>query len=223
MKLPSPPPPMRVAGVRLPGVAVHAGRQREQRVVAAVGERQVRDRFGRDRERPLAAGRLHQRRFARDRDDFARAADLDGQRAERDARAGVDLDLVALQRPERRHLDLHRVGVGREVGKDEVAGGIGRRPASMMVAARFADQRDDRARNHAALRVLDGAGDGAGDALGKREVRGAEQDQTNHERMCEPLSLSQNKHRYLRPESVEGCRRVAGFTVAPGGREHPTM
>ena len=38
-----------------------ARRQRRQRREAAVGERQVLDRFGRDGERPLAARRLDQR------------------------------------------------------------------------------------------------------------------------------------------------------------------
>ena len=52
MMLVSPPPPMRAGLVPVP---VTPGASERQRGEAAVGDRQVLDRFGRDGERPLAA------------------------------------------------------------------------------------------------------------------------------------------------------------------------
>ena len=116
---------MRAAGLSSPGRHRHAGRQRQQRLEGAVGERQVGDRFGGDRERSFAAGGLYERRLGEDGQHFSRAADFDRDVAEGHDRPGADRDAGAPQRPERRHLDLDGVGIGRDVREDEVALGVG--------------------------------------------------------------------------------------------------
>ena len=68
---------------RVVAVDRDAGRERRERREAAVGDRQVLDRLGGDRERALAARRLDDRRFALDADVSASAADFDRQRADR--------------------------------------------------------------------------------------------------------------------------------------------
>ena len=101
----------------MPVGAAHAGRERGERREAAVGDRQVLDRLGRDGERSLAARRLNDRRLAFDFDRLGHAADLDRQRADRDAVAGAGDDAAALQRLEAAHRDFDGVGVGGDVRK----------------------------------------------------------------------------------------------------------
>ena len=149
----------------------HAGRQRRQRREAAVANRQVFDRLRRDRERPLAALRLNERRFGRHQHRLGQAADFDRERAQTHAVAGADADAAAPEGLEALHDDLQRVGVRRHVGEHEIAVGVGDRIRETG-SAPFADQRDRRAGDDAGVRVLDRAGDRARRQLprgGRRE------------------------------------------------------
>ena len=83
-----PPLPSRVVPTT-PGVSAV-----ERRPVAA-GDRQVLDRLGAHRERPLAALRLNHRGLAGDGDRFGRAADFDRQGADATRSPGLTCDVRA--------------------------------------------------------------------------------------------------------------------------------
>ena len=87
---------------------------------------------------------------------------------------------MRLQRLEAVHRDLDGVGVRRDVDEHEVAARV-RDDVGQLRAARFADERDGRAGNDAALRVLDRAGDRAG-----RDLRGRGRRRSGRTRTPQP-------------------------------------
>ena len=95
---------------------------------------------------------------ARDADFLRHRADFQRERAGRELVVRVHDDVGPLERLEALQRDLERVGVGTDDGEDEAAALVGHRGEG--VALRAAGQRDRDARQHPALRVLDGAGDG---------------------------------------------------------------
>ena len=67
-----------------------------------------------------------------DDDGLAEAADVERQRADRQALAGAEDDVLALERPEARHLDSDGVAAGLQVGDLEAAASVADRDARVV-------------------------------------------------------------------------------------------
>ena len=133
-------------------------------------DRQVLELHARQRRRSIAGRRLEHRGFRGHGDAFRGAADLKHQRFDHDAVAAADLDALSRQRSEAVHRDLDGVGVRGDVRNDVLSFGVGD-DGRGLGALRLADDDDRGARDHAALRVRDFAGDGAGGDLRRRGCR----------------------------------------------------
>ena len=114
----------------------------------------------------LRLGDVDLRASRLDDDGFAEAADVEGQRADREPLAGAEDDVLALERAEAGHLDPNGVAAGLQVGDLKAAVSVADRHAR--VVGRLVDDGERRAGNDLPLRVGDVARDGAADGLGGR-------------------------------------------------------
>ena len=183
----------------------HAGGEQREGGEAAAFDRQVRDRFGFDREGPFARRGLHSGCLALDVHDLRGAADLQRQAAERHPGAGIDGNPRAFQRLERRHRDVHGVAVGLHVREDEVAGLV-RHDRRGLGSLRLAGQRDRGAGNDAALHVFHRTDDRRGDGL---RVRTHGECRDKEERQKQSLAVA-----WLHKSAIYQHQRAAAIVAS---------
>ncbi len=103
----------------------------------------------------LRLGDVHLRAARFDDHGFAEAADVERQRADREAFARAQDHVLSLERPEARHLDPDGVRARLQVGDLKTAVPVA--DGHARVVGRLVDDGEGRAGNHLPLRVSDAA------------------------------------------------------------------
>lgn len=165
-----------------------------------------------DETGPRRVGRLDERRFTGHGDRFLQLTDLQGDLPQRHAVGCAKYDAALLVGLEPFDGNGQVVGPGKQVGKQESAFGASYRVAGLVRADVPDSDRD--ARQHAATRVGNGAGDLTCEPLRGEPVLSASQQQHRHREGDSQRTVS---HHVLlqNQQHNDWCRGTGGF---PGGR-----